>query len=95
MKVVSLIPARKGSKGISGKNLIDIAGKPLISYTINTSINCDLIDETWVSSDCANIREVALNSGAKFIQRPENLANDFIMPDASLVHLLITITLTS
>ena len=86
MKVVSLIPARKGSKGLPGKNLIDIAGQPLICHTIKASINSDLIDETWVSSDCSKIKEVAINCGAKFIQRPQNLANDLIMPDASLVH---------
>jgi len=86
MKIVSLIPARGGSKGISNKNIIDVNGKPLIYYTIEASLSSAHISETWVSTDCDNIAKISDNYGARVIQRPKELANDIIMPDASLVH---------
>ena len=49
-KTVSIIPARGGSKGIPRKNLVMLAGKPLISHTIKASLESN-VDETWVSSD--------------------------------------------
>ena len=85
MKIVSLITARGGSKGIPKKNIIDIKGKPLLYYTINTSLLSN-VDQTWVSTDCEDISEIAEARGAKVIIRPEKLADDVIMPDASLVH---------
>ncbi len=56
MKVVSVILARGGSKGIYKKNIIPLKGKPLISYTIETSLN-SLIEQTWVSTDCEEIKK--------------------------------------
>lgn len=86
MKIVSLIPARGGSKGISNKNIIDINGKPLIYYTIKASLNSENISETWVSTDCSEITRISNHYGARVIQRPQELADDIIMPDPSLVH---------
>ena len=40
MEIVSIIPARGGSKGIKKKNLIDLNGKPLLSYGVNASLSC-------------------------------------------------------
>ena len=54
MKIVSLILARGGSKGIPRKNIIDIHGKPLLAYTIQASLD-SLVNETWVSTDCTEI----------------------------------------
>ena len=48
---IALIPLRGGSKGIPGKNLKKLNGKPLCSYAINASLNSEKIDEVWVSSD--------------------------------------------
>ena len=64
MKIVSLIPARKGSKGIPNKNLISIGGKPLISYAIQASKQ-SVVDETWVSSDSDEILKVSKNFWSK------------------------------
>ena len=84
MKVVSVIPARGGSKGIKNKNLIDIAGKPLIQYSIDASLNSS-VSETWVSSDSDDILSTSSELGAKVIKRDPSLAGDVIMPDATLV----------
>jgi N-acylneuraminate cytidylyltransferase len=58
-KVLALIPARGGSKGIPGKNIVDLAGKPLISWTIEAAKACPRIDTIVLSSDDPTIAEVA------------------------------------
>ena len=85
MKIVRLITARGGSKGIPRKNLTEIAGKPLISYAIEASIK-STVDETWVSTEDEEISTVSKLYGARVMKRPANLSNDIIMPDAALCH---------
>ena len=84
-KIVSLITARGGSKGIPKKNIINIKGFPLISYTIKESIKSG-VHETWVSTEDKEIKNISEKYGAKVITRPNELSNDIIMPDAALVH---------
>ena len=85
MKIVSLITARGGSKGIPLKNLVDVNGKPLIYYSINASSQSS-VDETWVTTDSKEIADVSKKHEAKVLMRPDQLANDIIMPDDSLIH---------
>ena len=85
MKIVSFFPARKGSKGIKNKNLINLCGKPLIYYSIQASIN-SLVDETWVSSDCDEILETSKNLGAKTIKRSSELSSDNATSESVLMH---------
>jgi hypothetical protein len=59
-----IIPARGGSKGIPKKNIIPIQGKPLIVYTIEAALHCDLIDRVIVSTDDPKIAKVAEENGA-------------------------------
>ena len=85
MKIVSVILARGGSKGIPGKNIIDVNGKPLIWYSINTSLNSN-VSETWVSTDDTEIREVSTECGARVIDRPKELSTDRSQSDDALIH---------
>lgn len=85
MKVVSLILARGGSKGIPGKNIKTLAGKPLISYSINESLKSN-VNETWVSSDCSEILKVSESYGAQTIKRPDYLSTDLCKSDLALLH---------
>ena len=85
MKIVSLIPARGGSKGIPLKNIINLDGRPLISYAIMESLNSN-VDETWVSTDSVEIADVSEKYGAKVLMRPSHLADNIIIPDPALVH---------
>ena len=62
MKIVSLITARGGSKGIPNKNIIDINGKPLIQYSIQASLNSK-VDETWVSTEDKEIKQISKSFG--------------------------------
>lgn len=76
-KVLALIPAREGSKGIKDKNIIEIGGKPLISYTINAAKNSKYIDKVIVSTDGDKIANVAIKYGVSVpFLRPKNLAQD-------------------
>lgn len=85
MKIVSLIPARKGSKGIKNKNLIDLCGKPLIYYSIQASKK-SLVDETWVSSDSDEILDISRNLGVKTLKRPSELSGDNATSESALIH---------
>ncbi|WP_404468980.1 cytidylyltransferase domain-containing protein [Sutcliffiella horikoshii] len=86
-KFLAVIPARGGSKGIPKKNIIDLAGKPLIQYTIDAALNSLYLDEVIVSTDCKDIAEVSINCGAKvpFI-RPSSLAADESTTIDVLIH---------
>tara|TARA_X000000950_G_C13918412_1_gene662107 strand:+ start:2002 stop:2646 length:645 start_codon:yes stop_codon:yes gene_type:complete len=85
MKIVSLIPARKGSKGIPNKNLINLCGKPLIYYSIKASKR-SLVNETWVSSDSDKILKISKNFGAKTLKRPLKLSGDSATSETALLH---------
>ncbi len=76
MKILSIIPARGGSKGIPRKNIIDLNGKPLIAWTIEASLKSRYITKTVVSSDDNEILEVSKKYGANVLKRPDDLATD-------------------
>jgi len=77
MKTVAFIFARGGSKGLPGKNIRLLEGKPLIAWSIEHALAVEKIDRVIVSTDCEEIAEIARNYGAEvpFI-RPSNLAED-------------------
>ncbi len=74
--VISIIPARGGSKGVPKKNIKKLNGKPLIEYSIDHSLKVESIERTIVSTDDDEICEVARECGAEVIERPERLAED-------------------
>jgi CMP-N,N'-diacetyllegionaminic acid synthase len=74
---LGLIPARGGSKGIPRKNVLPIAGKPLIAWTIEAALAAQWIDRVVVTTDDAEIAEVAARHGADVpFLRPAELARD-------------------
>lgn len=77
MKIVGLIPARGGSKGIPRKNIKEIAGKPLLAWTVQAANQAKLLDDFYISSEDEEIITVAESIGAKVIRRPTELATDF------------------
>lgn len=85
MRIVSLILARGGSKGIPKKNIIDVNGKPLLWYTSQASLNSN-VHETWVSTDCASIKQTSIKIGCNVIDRPKKLSADNSTSDSALVH---------
>ena len=85
--VVAIIPARGGSKALPKKNIIHLAGKPLIAYTIEAAKRCSLVDRVIVSTDSEEIREVSLKYGAEVpFLRPKQLAQDNTPTEPVLKH---------
>lgn len=76
MNIVSIIPARGGSKGIPRKNIMQLNNKPLISYSIEASNSCNLINHTYVSTEDSEISEISKKYDAEVINRPKELAED-------------------
>ncbi len=80
MKILAIIPARGGSKGIPKKNIIDVNGKPLIAYTIEPALELlksRAIDKVIVSTDSREIADAALKLGAEVpFLRPESISGD-------------------
>lgn len=76
-KILALIPARGGSKGIPDKNIIDLNGQPLIAYTIIEAKKSKYIDKLILSTDSKKIANIALNFGCDVpFMRPIELAQD-------------------
>ncbi len=65
MKRLAVIPARSGSKGLPDKNILEVAGHPLMEYTITAAIKSKCFDEIMVSTDSAKYAEIAVACGAK------------------------------
>ena len=77
MSVIGFIPARGGSKGIPRKNILEINGRPLISYTIDSAKESKLIDRTIVSTDDDEIASISASFGAEIPYiRPDEIAQD-------------------
>jgi CMP-N,N'-diacetyllegionaminic acid synthase len=88
-KILGIIPARGGSKGIPNKNIRFIKGKPLIYYTIQAAKNAELLTDFIVSTDSEKIAEIACNNGAMVpFMRPQSLAKDSTESLPVIIHAL-------
>ena len=76
MKVIAIIPARGGSKGIEKKNIVNLAGKPLIAHTIEEALKSKKIDKIIVSTEDDEIAKISRNLGVEVQKRPIELAKD-------------------
>lgn len=85
-RIVAVVPARGGSKGIPLKNLSPLAGKPMLAWTIKAALDSGVVDRVIVSTDDLRIAEVARQAGAQtpFI-RPAQIAQD----DVHAVHVVL------
>ena len=88
-RVLALIPARGGSKGIKDKNIYPLNGKPLINYTIETALMSSYVDSIVVTTDSQKIADVAKECGARVpFLRPDYLANDKSKTIDAVLHAL-------
>lgn len=69
MKILIVIPARSGSKGIPRKNIRFMNGRPLISYAIKTAKNSSYLPDVYVSTNNTEIADISVMYGAKIIER--------------------------
>ena len=76
MKIIAMVPARQGSKGLPDKNITNLLGKPLISYSILSTLKCEKINSVYINSDSDKYLEIGEKLGAKRYKRPIKLAKD-------------------
>ena len=87
-KIVALIPARGGSKGIPEKNLRLLNGRTLVEWSIIHALESELIERVFVSTDSQKIRDVALKAGAEVpFLRPDALSGDQVLDFPVFIHL--------
>ncbi len=86
MNIVAIIPARGGSKGIPGKNIMDFCGKPLLAWSILQAKAAKTLRQVYVSSDDRQVLEVAVSFGASPIIRPAEFATDTATSEHVLHH---------
>lgn len=80
-EIIALIPARTGSKRVKGKNMKELAGHPMIAYTIGAALNSGIFSHVIVSSNSEEVAAIARNYGAEVpFLRPEEYAGD-LSPD--------------
>ncbi len=89
MRILAIIPARGGSKGVPGKNIKELGGKPLLSYTSEVALNTSLLTKVILSSDDDEIIKVAKNLDVDVpFKRPENLGQDNTPTLPVIIHAL-------
>ncbi|HIJ05695.1 MAG: Cytidyltransferase, putative [Methanomicrobiales archaeon 53_19] len=91
LKIIAIIPARGGSKGIPRKNIKLLSDKPLIAYAIDTALKSQYIDNVFVSTDDEEIAEIARLYGPEVIFRPHALAEDHVPLDPVIYHALTAV----
>ncbi len=89
MKNVAIIPARGGSKRLPNKNILLFDGIPLLAHSIlYAQKNLSIIDDIFVTTDSPEIKRVALEYGAKVIDRPDSISGDFEPTISALKHVV-------
>lgn len=91
MRVLAVIPARGGSKRLPMKNVLTIAGRPLLAWSINAAKASTFVDRIVVSSDHDMVLQVARQYGADIVRRPDALATDEATLDATVAHAVKTL----
>jgi len=77
MKVLAIVPARCGSKGFPNKNIAKIGDKTLLELAIKVGLDCKSVDDIYISTDCKEYENIALNAGGKSLGlRPDEFATD-------------------
>ncbi len=90
-KLVAIITARGGSKGLPGKNIIDLNGKPLIAHTIDSAKESGIFSDIVVTTDDTKIKDISSMYGAVVIDRPKSLATDKSTSLDVIEHALMTL----
>jgi CMP-N,N'-diacetyllegionaminic acid synthase len=91
MFILGTICCRGGSKGVPGKNIKPLLGKPLIAYTVETALNTSLINDVIISTDSLDIANIAKQYGSNVpFMRPADLATDTASKWPVFIHALET-----
>ncbi len=95
MTVTAVLPARGGSKGLPGKNLMMFDGETLLARCIRVAMRSQTITRLIVSSDCPKILQEAERCGAEPLIRPENISDGAVCADEAVLHAVNTLTPTA
>ncbi len=87
-RILAIIPARRGSEGIPRKNIVDLCGKPLITYSINSALKSKYIDKVIVSSDDEKVLSMARSYKVEAVKRPKKIAGRNSKIDLTIKHVL-------
>lgn len=88
MEILAIIPARGGSKGIPHKNIISLAGKPLLIHSVDAALKAKRVTRVVVSTDDPEIAAVAKKGGADVVERPPEISGDSASSELALLHTL-------
>jgi len=91
VNICAIILARGGSKGVPGKNIRPLAGKPLLGWTVEHATQSSRIDRVVVSTDDDAIAAVATTFGAEVMRRPAEFSGDTASSESALLHALDTL----
>lgn len=91
MRPLCVIPARRGSKRLPQKNVIDLAGKPMLAYSVEAARLSSLFDQVFVSTEDDEIGRIAEEFGAVYHRRPIELANDMVSATDVCIELFNTL----
>lgn len=87
VSTIAFIPARGGSKGVPGKNIKMIAGKPLLAWSIEHALQAAGVDRVVVSTDCPDIAACARQYGAEVpFMRPAEISGDTATTESAMLH---------
>lgn len=89
-RVLVVIPARGGSKGVPAKNLAEVGGTPLVARAVRAALDAPLVTHVVVSTDDARIAAVARRAGAEVVERPDDIAGDLATSEAAVLHAMDT-----
>ncbi len=89
-RVLAVIPARGGSKGVPAKNLAQVGGLPLVARAVRACRGAPLVTDVAVSTDDPDIAAAARAAGAEVIERPEDIAGDLATSEAAVLHAMDT-----
>lgn len=88
MKLIAIIPARSGSKGLINKNVLMLIDKPLIAYTIEAALESNVFDKVIVTTDSYYYGSIAEKYGAEVLIRPDEFASDCASSYDFIIHAL-------
>ena len=87
-ETIAIIPARGGSKRVGRKNLLRLAGRPLVAHSVEHALAAEEVGAVYVSTEDDEIAAVAEASGARVVRRPLELADDAATSESALLHVL-------
>ncbi len=91
MGAMALILARAGSKGVPGKNVAPVGGRPCIEWTIEDAQRAETVSRVVVSTDGEDIARIATAAGAEVVMRPASLASDTARVDDAARHAVLEV----